>query len=280
MGTAGFLAPEVIDGRPAGPASDRYALAAVAFEALTGRAALRGRRRAGDPLRPRQPRRPAGLVAAPRPVGAASTRPCARPRQGPPRAARDGPRAGRLPPGRGRGGPAAGRRRAAVRGRAWRPPWPRSSPRPAPRAGAGADHGRRRRRRRPPAPLPSASSPSRRSRCPAPGGRELPAHPAAPDDLPGLAGIRGAAAADVGERAGGLGAGRRGRSSRPPPTALSGPACGSSRSTSTGPGGAGRRSPIDIVGTMDRWALVATPGGHVVLVRGHGEAPEDYAASL
>ena len=33
VGTAGFLAPEVIEERPAGPASDYYALAAVAFEA-------------------------------------------------------------------------------------------------------------------------------------------------------------------------------------------------------------------------------------------------------
>ena len=41
VGTAGFLAPEVIEGRPAGPASDRYALAAVAFEALTGRPPFR-----------------------------------------------------------------------------------------------------------------------------------------------------------------------------------------------------------------------------------------------
>ena len=38
-------------------------------------------------------------------------------------------------------------------------------------------------------------------------------------------------------------------------------------------------SPVDLIGTMERWALVTTPG-HVVLVRGHGEAPEDYAAAL
>ncbi len=38
IGTAGYLAPEVIEGRRAAPASDRYALAAVAFHALTGRA--------------------------------------------------------------------------------------------------------------------------------------------------------------------------------------------------------------------------------------------------
>jgi serine/threonine-protein kinase len=41
IGTAGYLAPEVIAGGPAGPASDRYALAVVAFEALTGRRPFR-----------------------------------------------------------------------------------------------------------------------------------------------------------------------------------------------------------------------------------------------
>jgi eukaryotic-like serine/threonine-protein kinase len=36
LGTAGYLAPEQAEGRPAGPAADRYALAVVAFELLTG----------------------------------------------------------------------------------------------------------------------------------------------------------------------------------------------------------------------------------------------------
>ncbi len=36
IGTAGYLAPEVIAGRRAGPDADRYALAAVAFAVLTG----------------------------------------------------------------------------------------------------------------------------------------------------------------------------------------------------------------------------------------------------
>jgi tRNA A-37 threonylcarbamoyl transferase component Bud32 len=38
IGTAGYLAPEVISGAPAGPASDRYALAALAFRTLADRA--------------------------------------------------------------------------------------------------------------------------------------------------------------------------------------------------------------------------------------------------
>ena len=37
LGTAGYLAPEQARGEPATPASDRYALAVVAFELLTGR---------------------------------------------------------------------------------------------------------------------------------------------------------------------------------------------------------------------------------------------------
>jgi tRNA A-37 threonylcarbamoyl transferase component Bud32 len=37
LGTAGYLAPEQARGQGAGPASDRYALAVVAFELLTGR---------------------------------------------------------------------------------------------------------------------------------------------------------------------------------------------------------------------------------------------------
>jgi tRNA A-37 threonylcarbamoyl transferase component Bud32 len=36
LGTAGYLSPEQARGEPAGPASDRYALAVVAFELLTG----------------------------------------------------------------------------------------------------------------------------------------------------------------------------------------------------------------------------------------------------
>jgi serine/threonine protein kinase len=43
LGTAAYMAPEQLDGRPAGPAADVYGLAAVAFEALSGRKARRGR---------------------------------------------------------------------------------------------------------------------------------------------------------------------------------------------------------------------------------------------
>src|SRR5215218_1096302 len=36
LGTAGYIAPEQLEGRPAGPPADIYAMAAVCFEALTG----------------------------------------------------------------------------------------------------------------------------------------------------------------------------------------------------------------------------------------------------
>ncbi|MEA2480152.1 MAG: eukaryotic-like serine/threonine-protein kinase [Thermoleophilaceae bacterium] len=42
MGTAAYMAPEQLDGRDAGPRADVYALAVVAYEALTGKRAYRG----------------------------------------------------------------------------------------------------------------------------------------------------------------------------------------------------------------------------------------------
>ena len=43
LGTAAYMAPEQLEGSASGPATDVYALAAVAFEALSGRRARRGR---------------------------------------------------------------------------------------------------------------------------------------------------------------------------------------------------------------------------------------------
>jgi tetratricopeptide (TPR) repeat protein len=43
LGTAAYMAPEQLDGRPAGPAADVYALAAIAFEALSGKRPREGR---------------------------------------------------------------------------------------------------------------------------------------------------------------------------------------------------------------------------------------------
>src|SRR5215207_1159213 len=43
LGTAAYMAPEQLDGRAAGPAADVYALAAVSFEALSGKRPREGR---------------------------------------------------------------------------------------------------------------------------------------------------------------------------------------------------------------------------------------------
>ena len=134
VGTAGFLAPEVI-ARPPGGAGLRPLL--PGRRRLRGPdrpPALRGGRRGGDPLRPRQPARPARLVAAARAGPRRRRRPGARPRQGPARPARDRARAGGRARRQRRPAPAArrARRAPACRG-SWRSPRPRSSPRPAPR---------------------------------------------------------------------------------------------------------------------------------------------------
>jgi len=51
LGTAGYLAPEQAEGKPAGAAADRYSLGVVAFELLTGE---RPFRRDSSPRRPRR----------------------------------------------------------------------------------------------------------------------------------------------------------------------------------------------------------------------------------
>ena len=273
VGTAGFLAPEVIHGRPAGPASDRYSLAAVAFEALTGRAPFEAD---GAP----------GILYA--------------------HVNRAAPRASSLRPGLGRGVDDTLARGLAKD--------PRDRPATARELidaldGTGARPRRRARRHArslaiaaaalvaaagaasaavltmdgggasaPPAPLQRVVTEPPLT-VPAPGGRELAAHPAAPDDLPGLAGIRGAAAADVGEvRVVSVPGGAAELEAAA--EALSGPAMWIEPLDVDGrPVGLVASSPIDLIGTMERWALVRTPG-HVVLVRGHGEAAEDYATTL
>jgi eukaryotic-like serine/threonine-protein kinase len=48
MGTSGYISPEQASGGRAGPASDRYALAVVAFELLTGRRPFQGDSFAGE----------------------------------------------------------------------------------------------------------------------------------------------------------------------------------------------------------------------------------------
>jgi serine/threonine-protein kinase len=276
VGTAGFLAPEVIHGRPAGPASDRYSLAAVAFEALTGRP-------------PFEADGAAGILYA--------------------HVNRAAPRASSLRPGLGRGVDDA-----LARGLAKDPRDRPATARELVDALDGSGRPRRRRSRRArrlarPLALaavglvaaagaatgaaltlggggePAPTAPLQRVvtepplTVPAPGGREVAAHPAAPDDLPGLAGIRGAAAADVGDvRVVSVPGGEA--ELRAAAEALSGPAMWIQPLEVDGRRvGLVASSPVDLIGTMERWALVATPG-HAVLIRGHGEAPEDYASAL
>ena len=133
VGTAGYLAPEVIAGARASAASDRYGLAAVAFQALAGRPAFEADALAG--LLYAHVNRPAPLLSSVRPGL---------------------PRAG----GRGDGArPLEGARRAAAhRGRGHRRPLPRAARRrrradprdgaPAPPPPPSLAHGRRGRGRR------------------------------------------------------------------------------------------------------------------------------------
>ena len=201
--------PRSSPARPAGPASDRYALAAVAFEALAGRppfaadgapgllyAHVNRRRPRASSLRPGLPR---GLDAAL----------AARPRQGP-RAT--GPRRARalvasLGPGARRPAPRAAGARAAR---------PLAVAAVAALAAAGAAAGLRADHWAAASDAPPAgaaarrSSPSRRSPSPRRAAREVPARPARPPTTcPAWAASAAAAAADVGDAARGVGAGRR-----------------------------------------------------------------------
>ena len=120
LGTAAYISPEQAVGKPSTAASDRYALAVVAFELLTGRAPVRRRALRRPGARPRRGRAAARHRA--RPLAAARRRPraAARARQGAERALgqRDGdggrarPRDERVVPGHR--ADAAGRRAAAA----------------------------------------------------------------------------------------------------------------------------------------------------------------------
>jgi serine/threonine-protein kinase len=272
VGTAGFLAPEVIAGGSAGPASDRYALAAVAFEALAGRAPFAAEGAPGllhahlNLSAPRAASLRPGLPAA---VDAALQRGLAKdPRDRPPSARAlvaaltHGPARRRRPARRlarplaiaAAGLLAAG---AAAAGLV------------ATTGGEGAP---------PPAPLARVVTEPPLT-VPAPGGGEVPARPALADDLPGLETAAGAAAADVGEvrvvsvpggtrELGAAAAALARRLMWIEPLVVDGAEVGLLAA-----------SPTDIIGVEDRWALLRV-GGDVVLVRGLRDAPERYAASL
>jgi serine/threonine-protein kinase len=299
VGTAGFLAPEVIGGAAAGPASDRYSLAAVAFEALTGRppfeadgvpgllyAHMRRTAPRASSVRPgldpaidaplarglaKDPHdRPASareLVAsiedAVAPGGSAITRLLRRPQPA---------RRGR----RRRGG----RRRLAG---------PAALLTAGLLAGAGAVAGVTATMARDGAP---ASAPAAAAApappaltVPAPDGTPLAAGPARATDLPGLAVGSEAAAADIGDvRVAALPGGwdelaavrARLEADGLRVDALTG---------DSGPVALVARRPFfeDILGREPRYALLALggpDGPRAVVVRGLGDAPERYAGAL
>jgi serine/threonine-protein kinase len=273
VGTAGFLAPEVIEGRPAGPASDRYSLAAVAFEALVGRP-------------------PFSADGAPGVLYAHLTRPA--------------PRASSLRPGLSRAVD-AGLRRGLAKD-------PRDRPATARElvdslAGGRARPARRRGRRRlvrpvaiaaavlvaaagaaagavvvlgggeaaPAAPLARVVTEPPLT-VPAPGGRDLPARPAAVDDLPGLEGASRAAAADVGDvRVVSVPGGARELDAAA--RALAATMWIEPLEADGAEVGLVAIPPLGFLGGEERWALRAVDG-HVVLVRGRGDDPGRYAAAL
>ena len=158
LGTAAYLSPEQAMGEPATAASDRYALAVVAFELLTGETPVPGRALRRPGARPRRGRPAARLRARPGPVRARRRR--ARPRHG------QGPRRPLGHRRRVRRAPRRGARRAAAAARRRPPPPARRrhaqaatrdrTPPPPPRPAAP----RRRRRGR-----PAALGPGHRRRC-------------------------------------------------------------------------------------------------------------------
>lgn len=271
VGTAGFLAPEVIEGRPAGPASDRYSLAAVAFEALAGRPPFTAD---GVPgvlyahiARP-APRASSVRPGLPRAVDAALARGLQKdPRDRPPRARDLVDALGGARPARRRRRPgralAAGAAALLLAGGA-------AAGVVAVLGGGGQEA--------PGAPLARVVTDPPLT-VPAPGGRDLPARPASAGDLPGLEGVRGAGAADVGElRVTSVPGGAAELAAAA--EALSGPATWLDPLEVDGAQvGWVAASPLDFVGVGESWAL-RTAGDRVVLVRGPGDAPAEYAAAL
>jgi serine/threonine-protein kinase len=297
LGTAGFLAPEVIGGAGAEPASDRYGLAAIAFEALVGRAPFEADGVAGllyahmsrtppraSSLRPGLPR----ALDAPLARGLAKD---PRDRPGSARALVDsieralGPRRSGITRLLTRP-PAARRRRRRPRRRRLAGPAALLAAGVLAGGGAAAALTATMARDGEPAAAPAQATPAPPEfTVPGPDGTPLAAGPARPSDLPGLSGGSEAAAADVGDVRvtsvpGGwdeLAAAR---------AALE----GEGMQVDELPGDAGpvaliARRPFfeDILGQEPRYALLALDGPdgpRAVLVRGLRDAPELYASAL
>ena len=98
LGTAAYMAPEQLEGGDVGPAADIYALAAIAFEALSGK----------KPREGTTPLEIAHQLATQGPPDLCEAWPNAPPRRGRGPEARDGARPGRPAGVRGRVRPRAG----------------------------------------------------------------------------------------------------------------------------------------------------------------------------
>ncbi len=293
IGTAGYLAPELIAGARATPASDRYALAATAFRALTGEAPFRADGRAGllHAHAHRVPRRasevrpglPPALDAAL--ADGLAIDPAHRPASGAALAeAIEAALGGTGAPTRAlvRRRPAAARRRRrralvvpalvlagviAAGGAASALTW-----------GLGSD---------PPPPAPPAANPrvTLPETVPGPDGLGVRAAPAAAEDLPGAVAVPGAVAADVGAVR--VTAVPGGWAALAPLSArLEADDYVLEPLTSGGtPIGvvARRHTIIDVLGQSERWALLVlseSSGERAVLVRGVFEEPMEYAGAL
>lgn len=288
IGTAGYLAPEVIAGGRAGAAADRYALAAVAFAVLTGRPPFEADRT--EALLYAHVHRPVPRATAlrdglPRDVDAILARGLAK---------RPGDR------------PRSGAAFAGALVRAFGPPGDRTVPLARPR--------RRRRRmsRRavpaalvaltvavgagglalavfgpdgstsapPPAPAPA---PAPRPTVPGPAG-EVPARAARAADLPGLGALPGAAVARVDGATLAAAPGGWGDLAEVRAALEQGLYRGATLLDGDRPIGVVMLYPTDIIGLGERWVLMAvtTPGREprLLVIRGDGTAATDLAAAI
>ena len=297
IGTAGYIAPEVIAGGRATAASDRYALAAVAFELLTGRRVFEADGMAGVLYAHahRTPPRPSEVADLPRGLDAAMARALAKDPGERPVSARGlvgdleralgtgGAEATRVmdPPTRviDRPRPAARRRR---RRRVLLPALGVTAALAGLGGGAVALSGVLAHRDPAPAAAPVAAAPAPLT-VPTPSGAELAGSPARYGDLPGGAVVADARAADVDDvRAvavrGGWSALRDARAALRDDGYVTEALVADGRAI-----GIVARSPDlgDITGWSPRWAMlvVTLPDGspRAILAQGYRDAPAYYA---
>ncbi len=296
IGTAGYIAPEVIAGRPATEASDRYGFAAVAFEVLTGRRVFEADGMAGVLYAHahRPPPLPSQVSSLPRGVDLVMARALAKdPGERP---ASAGALVDGLERALGLGDPGATRVMTRVM-----PASRRRRPRRRRRllglavvavvalaglgGGAVALSGVLAHHPAPAAPAPVAAAPAPLT-VPTPEGDELAGSPAGYGDLPGDLRAADAVAADVADvRAvalrGAWGSLRRVRAALVDDGYVTDPLVADDGRTI----GLVAHDPGlgDLTGWSPRWAmLVAADGGssRAIVAQGYRDAPAEYAAGL